>query len=58
MAKYDGMRKLERNRLIMEYRKEHPEMSLGEIGGLFNISPQRVSKIIKASQQPAEAKQP
>jgi len=41
MAKYDRLRKLERNRLLVEYRDKHPEMSWFEIGQLFNISAQR-----------------
>ena len=45
MAKYDSMRKLERNRLLVEYRDKHPEMSWAEIGKLFNISSQRAWEI-------------
>lgn len=47
MAKYDSMRKLERNRLLVEYYRTHPEASLREIGGVFNISAQRVWEIVK-----------
>ncbi len=47
MAKYDSMRKLERNAMLWEYAKAHPELSLREIGRAFNISESRVSKILK-----------
>lgn len=46
MAKYDGMRKLERNKTLREYAKAHPELSLKEIGQAFNISASRVWHII------------
>jgi len=45
MAKYDRMRKLERNRVLVEYREKHSEASWVEIGELFNISPQRAWQI-------------
>jgi len=45
MAKYDSMRKLERNRLLAEYREKHPELSWTEIGEPFNISAQRAWEI-------------
>lgn len=45
MAKYDSMRKLERNRLLVEYREKHPEASWAEIGEVFNVSPQRAWEI-------------
>ncbi|MBA7558403.1 hypothetical protein ES708_00006 [subsurface metagenome] len=45
MAKYDSVRKLERNRLLVEYRGKHPEASWAEIGGLFKISGQRAWEI-------------
>jgi len=45
MAKYDSMRKLERNRLLVEYREKHPELSWAEIGEPFNISAQRAWEI-------------
>ena len=51
MAKYDGMRKLERNEMLREYAKTHPELSLKEIGQhpLFNISASRVWHILRNS---------
>ena len=53
MAKYDSLRKLERNRLLVEYYQSHPEASLREIGELFNISPQRVWELVKAHEERA-----
>ena len=47
MARYDSMRKLERNRLLVEYREKHPEASWFEIGELFNISSQRAWELYK-----------
>ena len=46
MAKYDSMRKLDRNKMLREYAKVHPELSLKEIGKAFNISASRVWRII------------
>lgn len=46
MAKYDSLRKLERNRLLREYTEAHPELSLKEIGKVFNISESRVWRIL------------
>ncbi len=51
MAKYDSMRKLERNRLLVEYYQAHPEATLREIGKVFNISPQRVCQILKGNKK-------
>jgi len=45
--KYDALKKKERNRLLIEYRQQHPELSMAEIGKIFNISKQRVSVILK-----------
>lgn len=39
------MRKLQRNRMLAEYREQHPEASWAEIGELFNISPQRAFEL-------------
>jgi len=47
MAKYDGLRKLERNRLLVEYAKTHPDLSMKEIGIIYGIGESRVSKILK-----------
>jgi len=46
MAKYDSLRKIERNRMLREYAGSHPELSLKEIGRVFNISESRVWRIL------------
>jgi len=46
MAKYDGLRKLARNKMLREYAKAHPELALKEIGERFNISQSRVWRIL------------
>ena len=46
MAKYDSLRKIERNRMLREYAESHPELSLKEIGRVFNISESRVWRIL------------
>ncbi|MDD5510509.1 MAG: hypothetical protein PHI12_06860 [Dehalococcoidales bacterium] len=47
MAKYDGLRKLDRNKALIEYADAHPELSLKEIGQAFNnLSPSRVWRIL------------
>ncbi|MBA7589724.1 hypothetical protein ES708_31813 [subsurface metagenome] len=49
MAKYDNLRKLERNAMLREYTKAHPELSLKEIGRAFNISESRVWRILRSN---------
>jgi len=49
MAKYDTMRKLDRNQTLREYAASHPESSLKEIGQIFNISPSRVWRILHSN---------
>ena len=46
MAKYDSMRKLERNEMLREYAKAHPELSYKEIGQAFNICAARAWRIV------------
>jgi len=48
MAKYDSIRKLNRNRMLREYAEAHPELSCKEIGQVFNISGSRAWRIINA----------
>lgn len=55
MAKYDSMRKLERNKMLREYAKAHPELSGKEIGRAFNISESRVWRIIHKGEKKTEA---
>jgi len=45
MARYDKRRKLERNAAVVKYRKDHPDLSLGEIGEVFGITFARVWQI-------------
>jgi len=46
MARYDSLRKLERNQVLQEYALAHPGLSLKELGRLFNISASRVCRIL------------
>jgi len=40
--------KPERNAMVYQYYKDHPELSLRQIGDIFNISKTRVCAIVKA----------
>lgn len=51
MAKYDSMRKLERNRMLYQYHLSHPELSYKEVGAAFNVTAQRAYKIEKAEKK-------
>jgi DNA-directed RNA polymerase specialized sigma subunit len=42
---------MERNRLIVAARKEHPEYSLAEIAEIFGVTRQRVWQIIEADRK-------
>ena len=44
--KYDTLRKIKRNQILISYRKQHPSESLEEIGQVFGISRQRISIIL------------
>lgn len=44
--KYESNTKTERNEAVKRMRKEHPELSLEDIGARFNITRQRVSQIL------------
>jgi DNA-directed RNA polymerase sigma subunit (sigma70/sigma32) len=46
MARWDSLRKLERNRQLKEYASQHRDLSLREIGTIFNISEPRVWRIL------------
>ena len=52
MSKYDAIKKTDRNRALILMHKERPELSLKEIGAFFNISKQRVSRILAGAKQP------
>lgn len=49
MAKYDTLRKLDRNQMLREFAKLHPELSLREVGQRFNISASRVWRILNGN---------
>ena len=49
--KYESVTKRKRNELLYDYYQIHPELSLEEIGRIFGISKQRVSKIIKREKE-------
>ena len=46
MAKYDSLRKIERNKLLKDYAHCNPNLSLKEIGEVFGISQARVWRIL------------
>lgn len=45
MAKYDSVRKTARNKQLIKYREDNPDLSWKEIGEAFNISGARAHKI-------------
>jgi predicted DNA-binding protein YlxM (UPF0122 family) len=47
MARYDSLRKQERNRLIVATHKEHPDYSLAEIAVIFGVTRQRIWQLIQ-----------
>ena len=55
MAKYDGLRNIPRNKLLVEYSQQHPELSQKEVGKVFNIGESWVSKLLK-KYRPVEGK--
>ena len=46
--RYDNLRKTDRNKQLIRYYKDHPALSLKEIGRAFGISAVRVHQILKA----------
>ena len=46
--RYDNLRKTDRNKQLIRYHKDHPVLSLKEIGRAFGISAVRVHQILKA----------
>jgi len=42
----DGKEKQARNQLLRQYAKGNPELSYTQIGAIFNITKQRVEKIL------------
>lgn len=51
MARWDKLRKLERNAWLAQYIKEHPDLSMAEVGQFFGISRQRVYQILDAAKK-------
>ena len=49
------MRKIERNKMLREYAKAHPDLSFKEIGHAFNICESRAWRIIKKGEKKSEA---
>jgi len=49
--KYDSLRKTKRDAKVVQYWKEHQELSQKEIGKHFGISHARVSQILKKAHQ-------
>ena len=47
MAKYDSLRKLDRNKRLKLFAEAHPEISYKEIGEMYGISESRAWRIIK-----------
>jgi DNA-directed RNA polymerase sigma subunit (sigma70/sigma32) len=46
MARYDSVRKIQRNHELWVFTQEHSDFSLREIGDHFKISPERVRQIL------------
>jgi len=46
MARYDSLRKLERNKALREFKISHPDLSYKEIGAVFGVSEARTWVII------------
>ena len=44
---YAKLRKTERNRMLVRFVEEHPNLTLEEIGRVFNISKQRVWELLQ-----------
>lgn len=47
--RYDAVRKTQRNKQVIKFRKDNPGLSLKEIGVFFNISAVRVHQLLKAA---------
>ena len=45
MARYDSLRKIARNKQLIKYKAEHPDLSWKEIGEAFGVSGARACKI-------------
>ena len=51
MDRYEKLRHTDRNKLLEEYAKTHPEASLKDIGKVFKISKQRVGELLKIARE-------
>ncbi|MDP2730309.1 MAG: sigma factor-like helix-turn-helix DNA-binding protein [Dehalococcoidales bacterium] len=51
MAKYDSLRKTDRNKMLIDFAKSHGNLSQEEIGKQFNISGSRVSRILNGNRK-------
>ena len=49
--RYEAVTKTKRNEAVKQYKDANPDLSLKEIGGIFQISKQRVAQIIKKSKE-------
>lgn len=58
MAKYDSLRKLQRNAWLHEFALAHPNMSMEEIGEIFGLTRQRVWQILRAGRGGAGGRKP
>ncbi len=46
MARYDSLRKLERNKALQEFKSSHPDLSYKEVGAVFGVSESRAWMIV------------
>jgi len=51
MARYDSLRKLERNKALREFKHTHPDLSYKEIGAVFGVSEARAWVIINKNKK-------
>uniref|UniRef100_A0A6M3LNK7 Uncharacterized protein n=1 Tax=viral metagenome TaxID=1070528 RepID=A0A6M3LNK7_9ZZZZ len=47
-------RKIDRNKSLLKYHREHPEMKLAKIARIFGLSRQRVWQIVNPSSEVKE----
>ena len=55
MAKYDKLRKPDRDKAVIRYAKKHPNLSQEEVGRIFNVCQQRVSQILNKGRRDGKA---
>jgi DNA-directed RNA polymerase specialized sigma subunit len=54
MAKYNNLRKTDRDVQLIRFYNDHPQMSEAEVGRHFGISHARVSQILKKHGVPVQ----